>query len=214
MNEKAFITKFTVCLCGSPCDLVCLPSTAQANTHSMVRTVYTNVCECVYFLQYESQCLCIVKLHRFGCSLCYAMFMFQNASNTIHSNVPMYSEYCEPVSLRTIFSHIFVYSFKRSSHVCRYIFVWPLIVCWSCAERRTAAAVAVAFGWLLCLWYAKCDIFSHLLALRLYECVGVVSHIQHTFFSLTLWSQRNFCFDKQNITQPLPTHSIVQRHLD
>lgn len=41
-------------------------------------------------------------------------------------------------------------------------------------ERRAlAAADAVAVGWLLCLWYAKCDIFSHLLALRLFECVGV-----------------------------------------
>lgn len=34
---------------------------------------------------------------------------------------------------------------------------------------------ALSFGCccLLCLWCAKCDIFSHLLALRLFKCVGV-----------------------------------------
>lgn len=46
---------------------------------------------------------------------------------------------------------------------------------------------AVRFGWLanmLCLWYAKYDVFSHLLALRLFECVGVFGTSFSTDFFL------------------------------
>lgn len=51
------------------------------------------------------------------------------------------------------------------------------VFCYCCCRWLAMLGSAV-----LCLWYAKCDIFSHLQALRLYECVGVVSHIHITHF--------------------------------
>lgn len=46
-----------------------------------------------------------------------------------------------------------------------------------CVER-------LCFGWLLYLWYANCDIFSHLLALRLFKCVGVFGMLIFDDFSV------------------------------
>lgn len=55
----------------------------------------------------------------------------------------------------------------------------------------------VRFGWLadclLCLWYAKYDVFSHLLALRLFKCVGGFG----TSFSTDFSKKKN---NKRNIT--------------
>lgn len=88
--------------------------------------------------------------------------------------------------------------------------VWSL---WAVYRRRCCClcycycycCCCLLAAWLcvLCLWYAKCDIFSHLQALRLYECVGVVSHIHITHFLNVIWfvywfffisSHRNFDF--------------------
>lgn len=121
-------------------------------------------------------------------SLCYAVlclcfFSFKSLCHTEQYRVLWVYAWKHAVSLST------VYHFQSITlGVCRYISFGAFdcecgatycYCCWCRCRRVRCSCCCCCCLWLalLCLWYAKCDIFSHLLALRLYECVGVVSHI-------------------------------------
>lgn len=187
--------------------LVSIPK-AKANTHSNSERFY----ECLWVsacISYKWITVSVHEsLHRFGlfAMLCYVYVSKHSATATV-----LYPECswvyvwgaCTAQSIESISLHTI---FKVALLVCRYIFVLAVVGVWSCVERR--AAVAAASGWLLCLWYAKCDIFSHLLALRLYECVGV--RFAHPTLFCVVTTKILFWKSHTTITK---THFSVQRHL-
>lgn len=114
---------------------------------------------------------------RFMClCMCFLQWITVSVHGSMELDFVLFVSKCEYWELLSVYENMQQLSTLHTISIEFVPFVAVVAVIWFWLRVFEHFALRLV-GWLLacllCLWYAKYDVFSHLLALRLFKCVGV-----------------------------------------